>query len=447
MVLADPLSYYQQGFGNALATGQQMQQMQQRNALANLYQTQGQGIAQGDAQALNALAQLDPMAAMEIRRAQAADQRAARGMEMDERRLGFEEQRLGMERDRFGMAEESHDMGMKLNKQQLEEARRAGQRAAETHAAQMDEITRQREAEEINAALSSASAAYAQGPQAFDAWKQQNAEMIAAAEMDPAAVTYEAFPGIAAGLIGAKEGLLAGIGAGQSLTAGPSPQSPEGKFYADQQAGLVPEGVEFSGGGTNVTVNNNGGGSELYDTLDKNQGEMFSTLIEGGMEVPAKMAQIDQLEGLLSDANTPEGIEAALKTAAGDFGINTEGLDNLQAARAIIKALIPQQRPAGSGPMSDGDVKMFEQSLPRLINTRDGNMMILRTLRGIAEYQANQAQIAGALANRDITPAAARDALAKLQNPLEVYRREGETTIGGTGFDPETQALIDRYAD
>lgn len=427
MVIADPLASYQQGFGNALANGQQVQQMTRQNALSDLYRTQGQGIASGDAQALNALAALDPMAARGIQRENTADRRAEA---------------------EFGMRRESHESGLTMDKARLEQMREQGRLAVEQHAAQMDAATRAREAEEINRALSSASAAYSSGPEAFESWKAQNADMLAAAEIDPAGVTFEAFPGIAAGLIGAQEGLMAGIEAGQAMTAGPSPQSPEGKFFADQRAGLVPEGVQPGSSGTTVTVNNVEGGSDaLFETLDKAQGTMFSTLIEQGNEVPAKVAQIDQLEGILADATTPEGIEAALKTAAGDWGIPTEGLDSLQAARAIIKALIPQQRPAGSGPMSDGDVKMFEQSLPRLINTRDGNMMILRTLRGIAEYQAGQAQVAGALANREITPADARRALAELQNPLEAYRGEGATVIGGTGIDPETQSLIDRYAD
>ena len=46
---------------------QQGQQVGRQNALANLYKTQGAGIANGDQNALNALAQFDPQAAMSAR--------------------------------------------------------------------------------------------------------------------------------------------------------------------------------------------------------------------------------------------------------------------------------------------------------------------------------------------------------------------------------------------
>lgn len=474
MVMADPLASYQQGFGNALQAGQQVQQMTQRNALADLYRTQGQGIAQGDGQALNALAALDPMAAMDIRRNMSADQRADRGLEMQESRLGFEEQRLGMDQEAAQRQSEAHTQGMEFDQERLEQMRAEGRRAAETHTANMDEITRQREAEEINAALSSASAAYAQGPQAFEAWKQQNAEMIAAAEMDPAAVTYEAFPGIAAGLIGAKEGLLAGLEAGQALNpaapsgrdrydtvggqlvdlygeGGPAPvpgigaapaqsrvvTGEEAKAYGLDPAKAYnitegPEGTKataIGGGGTNVNVNTGDASSEFDKAADKKAAETFIGLSDAGMTVPSRIAMVDELEGLLSTA--PAGTEAAIKYAAGNLGINTEGLDNLQAAQAIISRLVPEQRKPGSGPMSDADLALFKQALPRLINTREGNQQIARTMRGLLIYEQQQATIANQVLDGTLTPSEGRAALMKLQNPLQVFRRQGETTIGG----------------
>lgn len=240
MVIANPGASFQQGALNALAGGQQMQQVRQQreemaraNALADLYRTQGQGIASGDAQALNALAQLDPMAALDVRRNMAAEQRANRGLEMQETRLGLDQE--AAERQ-----QESHGLGMQYDRARLEEMRAEGRRAAETHASNMSEIERQREAQEIDRAVGAASMAWGQGPEAFEAWKSQNAQLMQEAGIDPAGVTYEAFPNIAAGLIGAREA-LEDLEAGRSLNAGPSPQSPEGKLYADVQAGLVPE--------------------------------------------------------------------------------------------------------------------------------------------------------------------------------------------------------------
>jgi hypothetical protein len=87
--------------------------------------------------------------------------------------------------------------------------------------------------------------------------------------------------------------------------------------------------------------------------------------------------------------------------------------------------MVPQQRPPGSGPMSDRDVELFKASVPRIINQPGGNQMILETMRGVAEYEAAQGAVAAAVANREITPAEGRAQLASLTNPLESYRSNG----------------------
>ncbi|MDC0657044.1 hypothetical protein N6L27_03440 [Leisingera sp. SS27] len=229
--------------------------------------------------------------------------------------------------------------------------------------------------------------------------------------------------------------------------APPKPLSGAGKVQADINAGLLPEGTPLTASGTTVNVDT-GGGSKLYETLDKKQGEMFAALIEQGTQVPQNIAMVDEMERILADQNTPEGIAAALQYTAGQFGIPSEGLDSLQAAQAIINRLVPAQRQPGSGPMSDADLALFKQSLPQLINTRQGNLIIARTLRGLAQYQQGQAAIAAAVANREITPAEARKALSELENPLQAFKKmaaDGKTTVGG-GIDAETQSLIDKWA-
>jgi flagellar protein FlgJ len=128
------------------------------------------------------------------------------------------------------------------------------------------------------------------------------------------------------------------------------------------------------------------------------------------------MANINRLEQLLGETET--GSMAALKFAAGNFGIETEGLDDLQAAAALINSLVPQQRPAGSGPMSDADLALFKQSLPRLINQPRGNEIILETLRGIAQYDALGAQIVQQYRSGEIDKNAAFQQLLNRPDPF-----------------------------
>lgn len=172
--------------------------------------------------------------------------------------------------------------------------------------------------------------------------------------------------------------------------------------------------------GTNVTVNT-GEGDKFYENLDKKNAEMFSALSEEGVRGRGKLAQISRLQQLLSSA--PQGGLAALKQAAGEYGINTEGLSDIQSAQALINELVPQQRQPGSGPMSDADLALFKQSLPRIINQPGGNETIVNTMRGITEYQVRMGEIADAVADRTMKPQEAREAIRNLKNPLEDYTK------------------------
>lgn len=200
-----------------------------------------------------------------------------------------------------------------------------------------------------------------------------------------------------------------------------------------------PEGMKatrIGGGDTNVTVHPPGDLTDkFYETADAAQAKMFEGLLNEGMNVPSKIASIDELGRLLE--TSPSGTEAALKSWLGNtFGMETEGLSTLQAANAIISRLVPEQRQPGSGEMSDADLQLFKQSLPRLINTPEGNAQIIATLRGIAVYQQKQAEIANRVFSRQMTPAEGREALMSLDNPLNVYRQGGsDTQIQGTWQD------------
>lgn len=389
--------------GNEAA--QQQNQFTRQNQLNALYRDQGAQIAQGDQGALNALAGFDPSAA-----------------------LGVQSARLGMDQTR---------QNMQINREELALRKQNAARQAQQYVAQMGAEQAAQEAEQIKRGLTAAG-------RAFDAGDEAGFQAILRANgVDP--FPMEEFPYRAAEYAGVLETL-------EKANSYGKPPAPEyavtdGQFYDknNPQAGAQPLPGFKAEPRAPLVSNVIGGGDELYKTLDKAQGDMFGSLIQQGVEAPAKLAQIDQLEAYLGDASTPEGIEASLKAFAGDLGIPTEGLDKLQAARAIISQLVPGQRPPGSGTMSDADLALFQQSLPRMINTREGNLMIIRTLRGIAQYEIGQAQIAAALANREISPAEARKALSELENPLQVYRGGGETKVGG-GFSPEAQSLIDRYA-
>jgi hypothetical protein len=178
------------------------------------------------------------------------------------------------------------------------------------------------------------------------------------------------------------------------------------------------------------TVNVSTGGGKFEETFAKSDAERLGGVDDIGMQAIRNLSRIAQLDALLQQS--PTGVEGAVKSIAGQFGIATEGLSEIQAAQALINALVPEQRPQGSGPMSDADLDLFKQSLPRIINQPGGNQMIIATMRGIAQYDAQGAQIVQQLRAEEIDRATAFQMLQDRPDPLAQFR----STLGAAPAAP-----------
>jgi len=182
-------------------------------------------------------------------------------------------------------------------------------------------------------------------------------------------------------------------------------------------------------GATSVTVG--GEGAEAFDKeFGKLDAKALSDVAKVGATASRSLAQIGRLEALLS--NIDSGMGASIQQFAGSFGIQTDGLDDIQAADALISALVPAQRPEGSGPMSDEDLKLFKRSLPSIINTPGGNQIIINTMRGLAEYDAEGARIVQRLRKKEITQAEAFEFLNSRPDPFAAFKAPtGPAPTGG----------------
>jgi hypothetical protein len=193
----------------------------------------------------------------------------------------------------------------------------------------------------------------------------------------------------------------------------------------------------------NVDVNNGGADDEFYKAAAKARGETFAGIEAAGIQAATKIGQINRLEQLLT--GSPQGFEGGIKQLAGEFGIPTDGLDSIQSAQALINKMVPEQRTPGSGPMSDADLALFKQSLPRIINQPGGNDLIMQTLRGIAVYEQQTGEIASKVLNHEMTPAEGREAMKAIKNPLELFRASGGAAEAGAapeGISPEEWAVM-----
>lgn len=184
---------------------------------------------------------------------------------------------------------------------------------------------------------------------------------------------------------------------------------------------------------TNLSVNT--GDNKFEAKAGEVIANQFAETYKQGQGAVRALGQVNRLDQLLQ--KTGGGFTPAVKMYAGQFGVNTAGLDDIQAAEAIIQSLIPQQRPPGSGTMSDRDVELFRQSLPRMINQPGGNKKILDTMRGLYEYDQKLGRIASDALAGKISRERAMELMNEVPNPLAYL-------TSGSDVRSQADAIINR---
>lgn len=235
-----------------------------------------------------------------------------------------------------------------------------------------------------------------------------------------------------------------------ATTIMPPPEKVPDSFRAlelrAEQAGLQPGSAEYQafmeqGGGERgpaVQVVMPAEVTAFDRALGQGQADQVLAISSEGAKARRNRNTLLQLQDML--AETPAGAEAGIKSFAGNFGIPTEGLGEIQALEALISQLVPTQRPPGSGTMSDADLALYKKSLPRIINQRGGNQKIIETTLAINNYLIEEAKIADKVLNREISPADGRAEMAALINPLAEFSAGGATG-GRRRFDAQGREI------
>ena len=206
-----------------------------------------------------------------------------------------------------------------------------------------------------------------------------------------------------------------------------------GQQRFDAQGNVIAQGPEAQPG---VVVNNMPGQDKFDEAFASGDAAALATISDAGISAQRNIGRIDQLESLLQ--SSPTGFSGVAKQRLGELGINTAGLDDIQAAQALVNTLVPEQRPPGSGPMSDADLELFKQSLPRIVNQPGGNATIIQTMRGIAQYDAQGAQIVQQVRDGSMTRAQGFAALQARPNPLETFKAPPGTAVDAAVSQPAT---------
>tara|TARA_R110000850_G_scaffold163370_1_gene288058 strand:- start:464 stop:1207 length:744 start_codon:yes stop_codon:yes gene_type:complete len=223
---------------------------------------------------------------------------------------------------------------------------------------------------------------------------------------------------------------------------------------AGEDAGRIfnvgPDGKITGIGGASPTTNITTNVGPDEPAFNKETGKILAQEADGvaqqGAAAQRSMGQLNTLEQAL--LNSPSGAGGAIANMAANIGLKTEGVENLELANAIISQLVPSQRPPGSGTMSDADLALFKASLPRLINTREGNQLIIDTMRNIAKYDVQRGEIARSMQLGKVTPDVAFTLYNELGNPLSAFQngssetpRTGDAASDRVKFDAEGNRL------
>jgi hypothetical protein len=223
--------------------------------------------------------------------------------------------------------------------------------------------------------------------------------------------------------------------------------STTGEYKPIDRPMSVEDKLRIAQAGASRTSVNVSPGERAFDKgVGEFQAKAFGEMAAEGGIAKGDIAVIGELEQRL--ANTPGGILGGLQALGNSLGVPIgKGARDAQAANAIIARLVPSQRMAGSGPMSDRDVQLFKDSLPQLINSPEGNAMIISTMRAMAQFKMDQGRIAAAAMNGQLTRQQAQEAVMNLPDPLAQFkaRKAGTTVKPGPRqklkFNPATGAV------
>lgn len=163
--------------------------------------------------------------------------------------------------------------------------------------------------------------------------------------------------------------------------------------------------------------------TKFAEKAGEKNADMFKSLSEDGFNARGDLDNIEAMAGALTQ--TPGGFSNLVIGAANQWGLGdmvSNNASSVQLAAAMINKLVPQQRPPGSGAMSDADLELFKQSLPQLQGTPDGNAMIVETMRGLAGYKRDMGVIAQRAMAGEITQSEALEQMRNLPDPLASFK-------------------------
>jgi len=168
---------------------------------------------------------------------------------------------------------------------------------------------------------------------------------------------------------------------------------------------------QIGGGGTSVTVNNNGDAvpndAALMKALGEGEGKAWSGYLDSGTTSSGMVQDLDLLDQIIPMA--PQGpVQGRL---AGMFpGVNSAA----DAFTSIVKRVAPTLKTAGSGSTSDIEYDGMLKSLPQLSSRPEANVAISKMMRAKAEINMARASIVRDVQNGQLSVTDGRRKMSEL---------------------------------
>lgn len=144
-----------------------------------------------------------------------------------------------------------------------------------------------------------------------------------------------------------------------------------------------------------------------------------------------RASQLDMLGRLISRTRTAQGttLRATLDGFGKELGLSSGELKTkADAINAIVSSLAPQMREAGSGTVSDADLRGFLAALPSLSATPEGNQLILGALKRATDVDRERTKIAAQWQAGKISASDARIKIGEIDE-RSIYASDAERAL------------------
>ncbi len=408
---------------NSLAQGTRAaamtNQVRQQNALADLYRTQGAGIAAGDQNALSALAAQDPMAARAVQEQIASGNRADAQLSLNQR------------------ASNRSDAQLRLNMQASERLTAAEARAVEDHKAKVGAAQAATEAAQAEQVLFGAAQLIQQGDLPGANKMLMDVDLIPVPLTDPSqfAIVAGKSKAVIDALKTANERNTVNVGGilYEIPAKGPPIALTEKQETLGQQIEVI------SADGTSLRVGERGlaPGQDPTTTATPRDGGKLSEALS-----KADAAYLDSERTKARSAEELEGVAERLETLGPRIGYTGPGgkaygaLDDAvrvlpgdEGARAAFRsdAVLAQLTftEKTKGAITDLEMALFAAASPNLGNTPEGNKMIAQILRAGAVRVQTRAKFMEAYAGK-------RGSLEGAEGAWDAYMADNPILVEGS---------------